>query len=349
MNQDKQIRMAVIGCGAKSFPYRFLHDCTKGLPFRLAAVCGDAESRRAFSERYYVPSQYGDYREMLRCERPDFVVAFPPEAEQLSVTADCLNAGAYVFCERPVVSSLDEAHKLAAMQEKTGRSVLTRLSRRFTPAYRMAWDTIRKPEFGEPSMYLAKYHAAPYASEDSFIWYHIIHHMDLARYLLGELRILAVDRVRLDDTRVGFNILFRSRSGCSGVLQTSSLQRGEYPVERVEITGDGRNLMVDNLRYVEYLRPTTSKMDPASMTLGDADALIWKPNAAHLDNYTYYGFEACFSHIADCILAGRRSEHDFSDTVHTIALIEQILTMLKASDKEDFICNIPSLAKQAEG
>ena len=327
MSNERRIRTAIIGCGG--YPYRFLYECMKALPFQLVAISDECEAMSRFSERYCVSAQYENHCEMILKEKPEFVLVFPQEKDQYRIAVDCVKAGAYVFCERPISRNISEIQELVTLQRKMGCSVIPRLNRRFTPSYIMARSVLNQPEFGKPSMYFAKYHAQPYASEESFIWNHIIHHLDVARYLLGEISILFVDKVLQSETKMGFNILFKSEQGCSGVLQTSSLQRGEYPVERVEITGYERNLMIDNLRYVEYLRPSSTKTIPSDMVLREGeDALVWKPNSAQLNNFSYYGFETCFAHIAECILSKKASEHDISDMINTLKLVEQVAKMI---------------------
>ena len=324
--RHEKIKTAFIGCGR--YPYRFLYDYTKDLPFFLCGISDEPETMRTFAERYAVPAQYTDYKELLVKEKPEFVIVFSPQ-NQFAIVSDCLRAGANVFCERPVTSNLEEARQLVSLQEKTNRAVMVRLNRRFTPSFRMVKQVMETKEFGAPTMYLAKYHAQPYTDEKTFLWYHVIHHLDAARYLLGELELLAVDRVAVDDTRLGYNILFRSEKGCAGVLQTSSLQSGDYPVERVEITGNARNIMMDNIRYVEYSRPGSSqkKLDDISFQEG-SDILSWKPCNAHLDNANFYGFDICFEYIANCIKKGILPDHNMSDTIKTLALVQKVEDMV---------------------
>ena len=321
--KQKKIRLALIGCDG--FSYGFLYDCTKGLPYELVAVSDTPDNMARFCARYAVQAQYEDYREMLAQAKPELVISFPAEARQYAVAADCLRAGAHVFSERPIAHTLEEAEALVALEKETGRSIVPRLNRRFTPSYRMAKEILSREEFGQPQMYLAKYHAGPYASEKVFLWNHVSHHFDLARYLLGEIQVTAADRVYKDEKRFGYNILFHTCDGCAGVIQTSSLQRGEYPVERVEITGNARNLMVDNLRTVEYSRPAPEKNVPEHMQLREGgDILTWRPNSAQLNNFTFYGFETCLSLIAEALLRGETPAPGMTDTIHTLRLVQAL-------------------------
>ena len=324
------LKLAIIGCSGMI--YDFIYDCTKNCAVELTAICGSTQDTRRFSQRYRCPQAYHDYREMLRNEKPDLVVAFSSEFPQVDVVRDCLLAGAHVYCERAVCHSSKEASEIVKLQQSTGRYVMARLNRRFVHTYVMAKEIVGRSEFGAPTMYLAKYHASPYDSEESFIWNHAIHHLDLARFLLGEYDITHVDRVFADPQRIGYNISFMSRSGCAGVIQTSSLQCGEYPAERVEITGNGRNVMVENIRTLHYDRPAPGRQSPGGMLLrDDGDTLILKQNFAQLNNFTFYGFENSLEYLTEKIMLGEKPEPNMEDLIRTI---EQVETLEKLATEQ---------------
>ncbi|MFH5181615.1 Gfo/Idh/MocA family protein [Paenibacillus sp. TAB 01] len=316
-------KLAIIGCS--KFVYDFIYDCTKRYPLELAAICDSRPNAEAFSARYRCPAVFEDYKEMLERTRPDLVISFPNYADQYEVARDCLLAGAHVLAERPVCLSSEQASSLAEVERQTHRYVMARLNRRFTPSYAMAKQVIAGPEFGKPAMYLAKYHASAYDSESSFLWNHTVHHLDVARYLLGELELLHAERVYADPQRVGYNISFRSEGGCIGVIQTSSLQSGEYPMERVEITGHLRNVVVDNIRSVQYYRPAPRRetMDEMGFAKG-GDTLVWTPNFAQLNNFTFYGFENMFEHLVRCLATGDKPALHMGDTLRTLELVERL-------------------------
>ncbi|SFK79050.1 Predicted dehydrogenase [Paenibacillus sp. 1_12] len=317
------LKLCIIGCS--QFVYDFIYDCTKRFPMKLAAICDSHTNTAAFTERYYCPAVYEDYMEMLDMEKPDLVISFPAYKAQYEVTRNCLLAGAHVFSERPICLNTQQALELIEIQRQTNRYVMPRLNRRYAPSYVMAKNTMEKQEFGAPTMYLAKYHASAYESEEIFIWNHAIHHLDVARYLLGELKLLHVERAYVDPRRMGYNISFRSDQGCIGVIQTSSLQYGEYPMERVEVTGNLRNVIVDNIRSVQYNRPAPSRVNIASMQFDeDGDTLIWNQNFAQLNNFTFYGFENMFEHFVDCILTHKQPMPHMEDTLKTLELVERL-------------------------
>jgi predicted dehydrogenase len=325
-----ELKLAIIGCG--SFSYGFLYDTTKPLPVRLVAASDpNAEGLARFAARYHVPRTYADYREMLARETPQVVFAFAQGLSLYEVNKACLEAGANVFTERPGAETREQAADLARVEERTGRFVMPRFNKRYIPAYQMAREIIRRPEFGGPTMYLAKYHAGEYANEATFLESHIVHHVDLARFYLGPIRSVRGDIVRIGPKLVGVNASFTAESGAIGVLQSSSLQsRGSYPLESVEITGRQRCVIVDNLTRIEYHRPGSPKTGSERPVLVDGgDSLVWDPSMTQLGNYSHNGFEPMVAEVVACTREGRKPELHMSDVVLTLELLDRLVASLR--------------------
>ena len=316
------VRIAVVGCSGPT--YGFLYDCTKDLGIELVGASDpDADNRSRFQARYHVPSVHADYREMLETVHPEAVLVFPRDLDLFQINKACMEAGANVLSERPGCGSLDQGRELAALQQATGRFVAVRFNKRHLPGYRMAREIIGRPEFGRPTMYMAKYQAGEYASERAFIDSHIIHHLDLIRFFLGDVDRLHVERIRVTEKQVGFNVSFVAAGGAKGVIQSGSLQsRGGHSLERVEITGVGRSVIVENLNRVAYHRPGESKIGPGGPTLVDgSDTLVWDPSNTQLGNYTHNGFEHMLREVVDATRAERTPQQHMGDVVRTLELL----------------------------
>ena len=66
------------------------------------------------------------------------------------------------------------------------------------------------------NLYLAKYNSSAYSDSQYFVFNHVIHHLDLMRYLLGEIDSIDAQRIEKADGMTGYHIRFRSVSGCMG-------------------------------------------------------------------------------------------------------------------------------------
>lgn len=95
-------------------------------------------------ERAYRPKGYYDYRDMLAREQLDAVVISTPLHTHFQIAMDSLDAGNYVFCEKTMCYSIDDARVLVQKCNETGKFVQVGHQRRYNPLYNkavaMAWD-----------------------------------------------------------------------------------------------------------------------------------------------------------------------------------------------------------------
>ena len=317
-------KLALIGC--TGMVYEFLYEYTKHLEVRLAAICGSEEEMDRFSRMYATPARFTDYREMLDRIAPELVIAFPPkESMQFQVVWDCLSTGADVLCERPVCHSTEEGERLIALCRQTGRFVMPRYNRRHMPTYRSAKQIVDSPAFGRPHMYLSSFHAGAYESEAAFVNNHISHHFDLARMLLGEIAITHVERTVQDDRHVGYNILFRAAQGTLGVIQSNSFLCADYPMERMEISGNERQVIVENVRTLQYNQPQHGSFGTDAWDfLADGGTRALNLNNNQLNNFTYYGFEEMARDFVRCAHTREAPRQDMADALETYQLVETL-------------------------
>ena len=325
------VRLALVGCGGHM--YNLMYDYLKNSPIELAAVCDLDEAKLArFTAKYTVGSTYTDYRKMLAEVKPDAVFCITDAQTHYEVARDSMLAGAHVYIEKTPSVTAAQAAELSAIQRRTGLIGMTGFNRRFSTAYMMAKEIIDRPEFAPVTMYLAKYNSSPYRSEEYFLLNHIIHHLDVARYFLGEIADLHVRRVRVSDTLVGFHVSFATENGAIGMLQSGSLQYEQTPMERIEITGVGRSVIIDNVMRLEYNRPAARKDGLYGPKLEDGgDTLVWNLNHGLMTNNTHYGFDRGLLTFIDCVRQGKPGSPDFEDSARTMALYEQLLAAVKES------------------
>ena len=317
------VRLALVGLGDHMF--RILYPFMVGLPVKLVAACDIQEARtHRFSEFYTVPAIYADYRKMIRNEKLDALVCCCNAQVHYEVAKECMNYGISPFVEKTPCTTGKQALELMALEQETGCFTMVGFNRRFTTAYQMACDLIRQREFGRPWLYLAKYNSSAYASDDYFLLNHVVHHLDLARYLLGEIDDIWADKIQLDGHRVGYHIGFTTREGALGCIQSSSLQFEPFPMERVEITGCERNIIVDNVKHVEYNRPAASKLDRTPELREGQDALCWNHNHGHSALYSHYGFERELKCYIDAIMKETVPPATFKEIAGTMVLYDQM-------------------------
>jgi predicted dehydrogenase len=322
-------KLSIIGCGGMI--YDFIYEYTKALDVRLEAVCGEEKETNGFTARYTADGCFLDYHEMLDRIHPDFVIVFPgDESKQFEMTKACLLSGADVLCERPVCHSIAEGEELIELQKKTGHFAMPRYNRRYMPAYTSAKHIIDSVEFGKTYMYHSGFHAGAYGGEAAFISNHISHHLDLARMLLGEISLLDIRRLAEDDRRVGYNIVFEAEKGTVGNIQSNSFLCGDYPMERVEISGDTRQIIVDNVRNVIYNQPAVRIENSCAVDfLKGGGTKILNMNYAQLNNYTFYGFEDMLKEFVRCSRLRVKPLQDMEDAMKTFRLIQSVKSIVQ--------------------
>ncbi|MFH5181788.1 Gfo/Idh/MocA family protein [Paenibacillus sp. TAB 01] len=320
----RTLRAGVIGCG--NHMYKFLWDRMKELPVTLEAACDIDEGRLSRFARFYGAVQtYTDYRRLIAESGVDILICAAPADVHYEACKLGLLTGKHVFVEKTPCLNAQQAEELKELQHRTGLSVMVGFNRRYATAYRMAKEIISRREFGGVLLYQAKYHAGAYPSEDYFYFNHVIHHLDLAEYLLGGVTITHAEKIKVTDRKVGINVTFVCETGTVGNIQSASFQHSTFPVERVELIGNERNVIVDNLKRLEYNRPGEPREHTGETVLADSgDALVWNINHGIRPDYSYYGYEAELRHFIEAAAAGWKPESGFDKAVRVMQLTDQI-------------------------
>src|SRR5919199_4711613 len=105
----------------------------------------------AFGKRYGVPPErrYTDYRQMIDREQPDILsVATQPE-QRAEVALYAVDHGVRaLYCEKPLCTSVAEAHQLVAVVERRGVAFNMGTNRRWHPGFDALRDLIASGELG---------------------------------------------------------------------------------------------------------------------------------------------------------------------------------------------------------
>lgn len=119
-------RAAAIGRTGKGNYGHGLHLAYKGSErFDFIAVADEDEAgRRNAQEETGALASYADYRDMLAQEKPDIVSVCPRWTDcHLDMVLACLEAGAHVYCEKPMTPTLEQGDRIIAAAKKAGRLV----------------------------------------------------------------------------------------------------------------------------------------------------------------------------------------------------------------------------------
>jgi predicted dehydrogenase len=305
-----------VGCGQHASGV--LLPLLEAAGFELVATCARRLSTAsAAANRFGAKSAYDDIEEMLRRERIDAVVACVPPPVYGAVIRACVEAGVPCFAEKPGAANAAQANELARLSRDRGVPVMVGYMKRFAPAYRQARACIADAAFGTAA--IATFSFVMGEFDEDFSGYVIdnpVHHLDLARFLLGELEVTQVTRGPSAGGRHAVSVTTRTESGAPVVFQLASTGSWFSHNEFVHVWGAGSAVLVDNVDTC-VLRPPTGPEQ------------VWRPNYTIPlpENLTptTLGFLPELAHFADVVTKGGACESDLDSAARTLALAEEIL------------------------
>ncbi|HEV2066340.1 MAG TPA: Gfo/Idh/MocA family oxidoreductase, partial [Thermomicrobiales bacterium] len=144
------VKVAIIGTGGISSAHLEAWRHAGDRVMSVAAVDIDRKRVETFAAKHGIPGVYTDAGEMLAAEKPDLVHICTPPAFHFPIIMQCLHAGAWVFCEKPLVSSLRELDEVAGAERQTGNACVSVFQWRFGAAAQHLRRQIEAGAFGRP-------------------------------------------------------------------------------------------------------------------------------------------------------------------------------------------------------
>jgi predicted dehydrogenase len=195
----KQYRMAIVGTGKSVNNHLEAVRQVEQRASLVAAVDVDEDRLKAVCAQEGIPAWYTSTTAMLSAVQPDLVCIVTPPATHASLAIECLEAGAWVYCEKPLCASLAEFDRIQAAEAKSGRYVSTVAQWRFGSAAQHVKRLIDDGEMGKPLVGLCQtlwyrdlaYYQVPWrgkwATEIGGPTVNLgIHLMDLFLWLVGD-------------------------------------------------------------------------------------------------------------------------------------------------------------------
>jgi predicted dehydrogenase len=321
----KPLKVALAGAGMISW-YHLIGWRSLGERVRLVAVCDPDTGRAAKrAEEFSIPSVYRDADAMFAAEKIDALDVITPRQTHADWVAAAAMRGIDVLCQKPMTPTLAESEAL--VRRVAGKSrLMAHENWRFRPWYRELKRWIAAGELGE--LVLARMATMtsgllpdasgnrpllvrePYTQfeERLMIAEVLIHHLDVMRYLFGELRVVAARAARTVPDVVGETIaaIFLETASGAPVEVTGTMVAAGYPArppDRLEVVGS-----------------------KASATFADSELHLHgaNPRSQRFDSEQGYqaSFDAVIAHFVDCLETGAPFETDPADNLETLRLVE---------------------------
>jgi predicted dehydrogenase len=143
------VKWGVLGV-AKIATEKVIPAMRQGALCRIEAIASrDAGRAGAAADQLGIPRAYGSYEELLA--DPEIEAIYNPLPNELHVawTEKALAAGKHVLCEKPLALDAEEARRLVAAREKSGKLVAEAFMVRHHPQWRRAREIARSGAVGE--------------------------------------------------------------------------------------------------------------------------------------------------------------------------------------------------------
>jgi D-xylose 1-dehydrogenase (NADP+, D-xylono-1,5-lactone-forming) len=115
---------------------------------RVDAIASRGKNVEEVGRRWGITRTYSTYEEVIADDAIDAVYIPLPNTMHYRWTREALETGKHVLCEKPLVTSVDEAVQLQALANQTGRLVAEALMYRHHPQYRRLLRMVHDGELG---------------------------------------------------------------------------------------------------------------------------------------------------------------------------------------------------------
>jgi predicted dehydrogenase len=318
----RRLRAALVGCGGQA--YRNLLPSLSYAPIDLVATCDQDERRAiAYAERFGATYAMARYEGVLELDDVDAVmlaVGYDADGRPLypPLVEAALRSGRHVWMEKPPAASVAEVERMAKAASTTQLTVAVGFMKMFSAGASRVAEIISRPEFGRvTSVYLRDPEMLPRREQrddraSQYFLDHIVHPASLLQLLLGPPEALITSRAW---NGAAF-VTLRYSTEAVAVVHMPWGQSGTSPMERLEVIGEGANVVYqEGIELVYY--PPGNRGSGSSQYGRTADFTTsddrHAPRMWRMDGYSgqpynmhvfYQGYAPQLMHFATCALAG---------------------------------------------
>jgi inositol 2-dehydrogenase len=241
---------------------------------RLVAIA-DVSAQRAkqVAEELEIDNSYSSLEEMVQRKDIDAVVIATPDKFHGQSIRTCAAAGKDILCEKPLATSLEDAHAALREVSRAGVRLQIGFMRHYDPAYAAAMKRIEAGEIGTPVIFRSlgrDRDEPPMAAYQSLVngmlfYSNTIHDFDLARWLMqdevSEVHAYATTSIRPEVAKYGDivagTVNLKFESGAIGNVESYVQAVYGYDV-RTEVVGSKGSLFVGSLKGTPVIFLTAS-------------------------------------------------------------------------------------------
>jgi D-apiose dehydrogenase len=314
------LRGAIAGCGF--FGQIHLEGWRRIPEAEIVAACDIDETKAQQS----APQAFTDLERMLDTVKPDFLdIATRPELH-LPMLRIAAERRIPVVCQKPMAPSWDDCLEMVRIADAAKIPFMIHENWRWQPWYRVIAGEIKKGELGAPVTYTFRTRKRdgagpePYTLQPYFrtmprllLFETLVHHIDTARFLFGELNTIYAHLRRVNKNIQGEDqvlMIATHESGLSGVIDGNrflDLSPDSPPL------GDG---LFEFENGALRLAPTGDVLRVTSR----GEELLWKNDVT--SGYRGDSVRATSRHFVRELAAGQKFESTGRDYLVTVAAVD---------------------------
>jgi predicted dehydrogenase len=316
---NNPLRGAIAGCGF--FGQIHLEGWRRVTGAAVVAAC-DADLSRAQSS---APHAFTSLEQMLDEIRPDFLdIATRPEWH-LPMLRAAAERNIPVICQKPMAPSLPECLEMVAIAEQAAIPFMIHENWRWQPWYRQI--ALQKEALGRPITYTFRTRkrdgagAEPYQVQPYFrqmprliIFETLVHHMDTARFLFGDLDTVFARYRRVNEHIAGEDpaiIVLTHTSALTGIVDGNRY---------LDLAPDSPPLGDAFFEFEEGALSVHAGGDIYLHRSGEPPRLTWKNDVTA--GYRGDSVRATIQHFIDCLIARTPFETSGRDYLLTVGAVE---------------------------
>jgi myo-inositol 2-dehydrogenase/D-chiro-inositol 1-dehydrogenase len=184
-----------------------------------------------------------------------------PNVHHVEPVLQALAAGAHVFSEKPMATSLDGARRILEASRQARGIYQLGFNRRFSNVYKFAKRLIEegriRPLVAQMKHNRGELQQPPWTGDPKitggYLYETPIHLFDMGRFLFGDVEeVVGWARQSVYGEPDGFVLLFRFRSGVVASVTSVAHTSWLFPYERVEIYGEHQMVVTEELERAAY-------------------------------------------------------------------------------------------------
>jgi predicted dehydrogenase len=326
----KALRGAMIGCGF--FAVNHMHGWRDADGAEIVVICDrNAERLQIIGDQFDIAARYSDAREMLETEKPDFVDIATTVASHRALVELAAELRIPVICQKPFASNLADAKAMVATCAKANVPLMVHENFRWQSAILKVKQVVMSGAIGKPFWGRVSFRSAydvfaaqPYLAEgERFIVEDLgIHALDVARFLLGDVKNVSARITRINPNIKGDDvatIMLDHGAGLTSIVDCSyatQLETEAFPETLIEIDGSG-----GSLRLAQGYQLSVTSNTKTTHTDVSPPLLPWASKPWHNIQESVSIIQ---QHWVNCLRSGTAPDTSGLDNLQTLGLVQAV-------------------------